>query len=213
MCFPVEERLVTKDAAPHVWIIAGVSLTIALVPATAEAHLVTTGLGPVYDGVWHVLVSPEDLVPILAMAMLAGLNGRAAGRRALFGMTSAWLVGGLAGYAVGEPVASMATTLSFLALGVFTAMDLRMSPRVVSVLAIVLGGLHGWLNGAGIAATQRDVTGLIGISAVTFVIVALVSAAVVSLRFAWMRIAVRVAGSWVAAIGLLMLGWSLRGTA
>jgi hypothetical protein len=30
-----------------------------------------------------------------------------------------------------------------------------------------------------------------------------------SLRIVWMRIAVRVAGSWVAAIGLLMLGWSL----
>ena len=28
----------------------------------------------------------------------------------------------------------------------------------------------------------------------------------VSLRFAWTRMAVRVAGSWVAAIGLLMLG-------
>ena len=41
-------------------------------------------------------------------------------------------------------------------------------------------------------------------------ILALVAAAVVALRFAWMRIAVRVAGSWVAAIGLLMLGWSLR---
>jgi hydrogenase/urease accessory protein HupE len=210
MCFPVAEHLVTKDDAPRVWTIAGVSLTIALVPAAAEAHLVTTGLGPVYDGVSHVLASPEDLVPILAMAMLAGLNGRAASRRALFGVTGAWLVGGLVGHAVGDPVASVATILSFLALGVFTAMDLRMSPRAVSVLAVVLGGLHGWLNGAGIAAAQRDVTGLIGIATATFVILALVSAAVVSLRFAWMRIAVRVAGSWVAAIGLLMLGWSLR---
>jgi len=34
---------------------------------------------------------------------------------------------------------------------------------------------------------------------------------VVSLRPAWSRIAVRVAGSWLAAIGLLMIGWSLRG--
>ena len=33
-----------------------------------------------------------------------------------------------------------------------------------------------------------------------------------SLRPPWRGIAVRVAGSWVAAIGLLMLGWSLRGS-
>jgi len=48
---------------------------------------------------------------------------------------------------------------------------------------------------------------------VVFVLVALASAFVVSLRAAWARMAVRVAGSWVAAIGLLMLGWSLRGAA
>jgi hypothetical protein len=52
---------------------------------------------------------------------------------------------------------------------------------------------------------------LLGIAAVTFVLVALVSALVVSLRAAWARIAVRVVGSWIAAIGLLMLGWGLRG--
>jgi hypothetical protein len=52
--------------------------------------------------------------------------------------------------------------------------------------------------------------GLIRIAAITFVMLALVAGAVVSVRVAWMRLAVRVAGSWVAAIGLLMLGWSLR---
>ena len=44
-----------------------------------------------------------------------------------------------------------------------------------------------------------------------FVLVALVAAFVVSLRAPWARIVVRVAGSWIAAIGLFMLGWSLRG--
>lgn len=164
-----------------------------------------------YDGVMHVFVSPEDLVPILAMAMLAGLNGQSAGRRALFGLTSAWLVGGIAGFVVGQPVASMGTTMSFLVLGVLIATDPRMSPRLVSAIAIVLGLLHGWLNGAAIAAAEREASGLVGIAMATFVMVALVAAIVVSLQAAWMRIVVRVAGSWVAAIGLLMLGWSLRG--
>ena len=34
-----------------------------------------------------------------------------------------------------------------------------------------------------------------------------IPAAVVSLRPAWTRIAVRAVGSWVAAVGLLMFGW------
>ena len=37
------------------------------------------------------------------------------------------------------------------------------------------------------------------------------SAAVVSLHGAWMRIVVRVAGSWVVAEGMLMLGWLVKG--
>ena len=32
----------------------------------------------------------------------------------------------------------------------------------------------------------------------------------VALRAPWARIAVRVAGSWIVAIGLLLLGWSFR---
>lgn len=183
-----------------------------LLPSPADAHLVTTGLGPIYDGISHVLMSPDDLVPVLAMALLAGLNGAAAGRRTLFALTCAWLVGGLAGFFVGRPlVPGAVTTASFLVVGGLTAADRRLSPTVVTALAIGVGLLHGWLNGAGIAESQREALGLAGIVSAIFVVVAIASAFVVSLRVEWMRVAVRVAGSWVAAIGLLLLGWSLRG--
>ena len=43
-----------------------------------------------------------------------------------------------------------------------------------------------------------------------FVLVALAAALVVQLRASWAHIAVRVAGSWIAASGLLMLGWAVR---
>jgi len=165
----------------------------------------------VYDGISHVLVSPEDLIPVVAMALLAGLNGPVAGRRTLFVLTGAWLLGGVAGFAHGHTAVPAAlTTGSFLVLGALTAADLRLSSRTVTVLAVAVGLLHGWLNGAGIAASQREVLGLVGVVGAIFVVVALLSAFVVSLRAAWMRIAIRVAGSWVAAIGLLILGWTLR---
>lgn len=180
-------------------------------PSVAEAHLVTTGLGPIYDGISHVLVSPDDLVPIVAMALLAGMNGPIAGRRTLFALTAAWLAGGLMGFLAGvSPVPGFVTAVSFLVLGGLAALDRRLSPAVVGTLAVVVGLLHGWLNGVGIAEDQREVTGLLGIAAVTFVVVALVAALAVSLRASRTRIALRVAGSWVAAIGLLLLGWSLR---
>jgi len=48
-------------------------------------------------------------------------------------------------------------------------------------------------------------------SAAVFALVVLVAALVVQIRAHWARIAVRVGGSWIAASGLLMLGWSIRG--
>jgi urease accessory protein len=184
---------------------------LAAAPCAAQAHLDTTGLGPVYDGVSHLLLSPDDLVPVLAMAALAGLNGPAAGRRTLFVLTLTWLAGGLAGFAFGRPVVPGAATIaSFLALGVLVALDRRLSPTLVSSLAVALGLLHGWLNGAGIAGAGREALALAGIGSAVFVVVALAAALVVTLKEGLPRVAIRVLGSWVAAVGLLMLGWTLR---
>jgi len=176
------------------------------------AHLVTTGLGPIYYGISHLLVSPDDLLPVLALGVLAGLSGATASRRALFALPVAWLLGGAVGYAIGRPVlADGVAACSSMVVGALVAASPRLSPGTVTGLACVIGLLHGWLNGAAIAGAQRDALGLAGIAGTTFVLIALVAALAVSLRSAAARIALRVAGSWIAAIGLLMLGWSLRG--
>jgi hydrogenase/urease accessory protein HupE len=70
--------------------------------------------------------------------------------------------------------------------------------------------LHGFLNGTAMAAGGGSLA-LFGISLAVFVLVSLVSALVVSLKKYWARITVRVVGSWITAIGLLMLGWTYRG--
>jgi hydrogenase/urease accessory protein HupE len=156
----------------------------------------------------------DDLIPVVAMALLAGLNGPTAGRRALFALPIAWLAGGIAGHQSGVAhLPAGITSLSFLSLGILAAADRRLPPPAVTALAVGVGFMHGWLNGAGIAASGREATGLIGIAGAIFLLAALVSAGVVSLRRPWTRIAVRAAGSWIAAIGLLLLGWTLRGRA
>jgi hydrogenase/urease accessory protein HupE len=198
---PIERR-------PHVaFVIAMLSM-----PAIARAHLTDTGLGPIYDGIAHLLLSLEDLLPVVALALLAGLNGARAGRIVLFILPVAWLGGGIVGVlAVGAAPPSIVTSLSLLGLGVLTAASARLRPALVAVLATTLGLIHGLLNGAGIAVAGREASGVFGIAGTIFVVVALAAALVVSLQRPWTRIAVRVAGSWLAAVGLLMLGWGLRG--
>ena len=52
--------------------------------------------------------------------------------------------------------------------------------------------------------------GLVGSVTSLFILIALAAALVASLRIPWTRIVVRVAGSWIAAAGLLLLGWAVH---
>jgi len=185
---------------------------LGLWPTQASAHLVSTGLGPFYDGISHFFLSLDDILPVLAMAILGGLQGKRGGRQVLFALPAAWLAGGLAGYVAGGPeLARGITAVSALMLGALVAADRQLAPAVVLALACALGLLHGWMNGASVAAAKSGSLALPGIAASVFVTVALVAAMVIGMRVPWLRIATRVAGSWIAAVGLLLLGWSLRG--
>ena len=187
-----------------------VAIASLFCPSHAAAHLVTTGMGPVYDGIGHFVLTPEDLVPVLALALYAGLRGAVSGRRAMFLFPLAWFAGGLAGLTIGvDPLFPM-SAISFIILGMLVAADLRMQDKTVAMLMVCLGLVHGFLNGAALREGAGTL-GLLGIMAIIFISVALASAFVVSLRRPWMRIAIRVAGSWICASGLLMLGWMVRG--
>ena len=191
--------------------LALVVVTVAMCSKPADAHLNATGMGPIYDGLAHVLMSPEDLVPVLALALLAGLRGAVYGRRALLTLPAMWLLGCLLGLTASATNGSaVLSSFSFLLLGGLVAADARLSLRVTTALAALLGLVHGYLNGTGMGLSGSAIAAALGLVSAVFVLIALGSAAVVRLRAHWTRIAVRVAGSWIAASGLLILGWALR---
>ncbi len=149
---------------------------------------------------------------MVALALLAGLRGAAYGRRALFVLPAAWLMGGLAGLAAATTNASaVLTALTFLLLGGLIAMDAKLSLGAATALGALLGLYYGYLNGTGMGQPGVASVALLGVVFAVFISVALAAALVVQRRQAWTRIAVRVVGSWIVASGLLMLGWSVRG--
>ena len=189
-------------------------LTFALTLCTkpAEAHLNSTGMGPIYDGAMHLLTSPEDLVPVIALSLLAGLRGAAYGRRASFVLPVAWLLGSLVGLPASATSGSVILSSAwFLLLGGLVVADARLSLPVLTAVAALFGLVHGYLNGTGMGHSPFAVVAVLGLASALFVLIVLAAALVVQLRAHWARIAVRVAGSWIAASGLLMLGWSFRG--
>ena len=179
-------------------------------PSDAFSHLVTTGMGPVYDGIGHLLLSPEDLIPALAVALYAGLRGKKSGRHTLFIFPLAWLIGGLAGLVATSTPVFPIQILSFFLLGGFIAADLHLPDTIITILVIAVGTIHGFYNGAAMQGGP-EVSGLVGICSSLFVLVAVASALVIYFQAAWTRVAVRVTGSWMVAIGLLMFGWMVKG--
>ena len=185
--------------------------SVVLAPA-AEAHLVETGFGPFYDGIAHVALTPADWLLVLALALLAGQRGTTAARWVLFGLPLAWFGGGLAG--AEWPITDalpLYTTLTFLLIGALVAFGTSVSNVGVAVLAALAGTVHGFANGATMGPAGALALG--GVATTVFCLVAIVSAEATALPAGWPRIAVRVAGSWIAAAGLLMLGWLARTSA
>jgi len=186
------------------------ALMLAAAPP-AQAHLMNSGFGPFYDGLVHPLISPEDLLPAIAMTLLAGLGGARPGRFVLATLPGAWLAGMAAGWAIGLPAAPAWLIAAVTVLiGALVAGDLRLPLAAVTTAAAALGALHGYDNGHDLAATTGGIVAIAGIASSLFAIVSLLAGQVAVLQAQWARLAVRISGSWIAAIGLLMLGWSVR---
>lgn len=200
-------------------LVCELALALLLTPAIAHAHLVQTGFGEFYDGIGHLLMTLPDLFVVLATAILAGSSGAPSARRALVALPLAWLAAALVGrFAAVDIVSPWATTILFGVFGATVAVDAKPTPGLVLGASVLAGAIHGWSNGAGIGdalgaaepGASSGILALFGITAAVFVIVTLVSALVVPLRSYAARIVVRVAGSWLAAIAILMAGWLVR---
>jgi hypothetical protein len=190
--------------------VAGVAGLFAL-PGVAPAHLVSTGVGPFYDGAAHFFVSFEEILPVLALSLFAGLKGPVGGRRVIAVLPLAWILAGAAGLAFRSMgSATLGTTLLLLATGALLAGDREISPAAVAAAAAIVGLWIGFWNGAAMARAGAGALGMLGAATSALLLAILASGLATALRVGWPRIALRVAGSWIAALGILALGWSLK---
>jgi urease accessory protein len=184
---------------------------LAAAATPAQAHLMNSGFGPFYDGLAHPLMSPEDILPALAVTLLAGLNGARYGRWVLATLPGAWIAGMAGGWALALPMAPAPVMAVLTAVtGALVASDLKLPLAAVMGWAALLGVLHGYDNGRELAATAGGLLAIAGIACSLAALVSLVAGQVATVQAAWARLAVRISGSWIAAVGLFMLGWSMK---
>ena len=189
-------------------------------PSAAQAHLVNSGLGPFYDGALHLLLSPLDLLVLLAVLLLAGQSGKAPARLTVVILPIAWGVAWLGAAWLGgdqtlaaEPGLAWVKISLLTLVGVAVAAGLRGLAPVLAVIAAAVGVVCGFAGGLAAAETGDAVIAFAGLWTAVLILGLLVAALAVSLRRPWMLIALRVAGSWLAAIGVLTAGWVLQGLA
>ena len=179
---------------------------------TAHAHLVTSGVGPFYDGMAHFFVSPEDLLVVVALSLLGGISGKQVARCVAVVLPLAWLLGMLVG--ANTPEASgdgpLIAAVTMLLSGLLLCASPKVSVWAMLPLVAIIGAVHGWLNGEVVATTGTSLLAGLGIVIAATIVGLLLSAASLSLTASWQRVALRVAGSWIAAIGLLAIAWQFR---
>jgi hydrogenase/urease accessory protein HupE len=206
----LRERGSMKRAALSLLLIAG----LITLPAGAQAHLVNSGLGPFYDGSLHLLLSPGDLLGLIAIALLAGLHGPKTGRLVTMTLPVCWLLAGLVGMQLPAMLdIPWLTMLAFATFGLLIAADVKLPPAAVVMLSALYGVLQGLQNGSALASIGADLTALFGIVMTALVTALLIAAAVVLIHAPWARILIRVAGSWLVAVGVMMLAWLVSGAA
>ena len=96
----------------------GITIILLTAPSMALAHLVNSGLGPIYDGALHLLLSPGDLLGLLAAALLSGLRGAQTSRLTVIILPLTWLLAGMIGLNMPVlPNMQWLEVLSFVCLG------------------------------------------------------------------------------------------------
>lgn len=178
-------------------------------PVPAHAHLVSSRFGDFYAGLLHPVTAFENMLPWLALGLLAGLQGGRPVRwllvvfplAAFIGALLAPLVPGIAGLAPFN-------LASFVALGALVALARPLAPALLLGLGALFGLSHGYDNGLALSKGGSIVlfaSGVMTAGYLTIVLTTATTLAIASER-AWARIAVRAVGSWIAALGIMMLG-------
>ena len=181
------------------------------------AHLVPTGLGPWGDGMARLVLQPLDLLLLVALVLLALQSGRPWLDRLALMLPLSWLVGGLGGLVVGVelplalPCAAIVTALGVLVtLGPELRLGELLGERLLLTAAAGLALLFGLVAGSSLAGHGGALPALLGEAVAIAVVTALLMIALAPPHPRWLALGLRVVGSWIAASGLLMLGWLSR---
>lgn len=181
-------------------------------PETASAHLVSTRFGELYSGLIHPLTALQHLVPWLGLGLLGGLLGSRRSKWVLLTFPLSVGIGVLlAGVLPAAAAIDYVNLFSFVVLGLLVALAARLNRPTFIGLAVIVGLSHGFANGTSDLSGGPLLLYACGVLLAAYLLIAIATAAaqLISQQPAWGKIAIRAAGSWIVAIGLVFSAYSL----
>jgi HupE / UreJ protein len=186
-------------------------LIFPLLVSTAHAHMAIEGAGDIANGALHPLTSPAQTLILVGLALVLGQQVPFDLKIPLrtFAPASAIALA-LTGF-LAVPVVYPPVLLGMsLCLGALVGLELRLPRSLVALLCITAAtgiGLDSAVE-AGSAATKVKVLlgTWLGVNAIVFYLAMCASNGADK---KWSRTAIRVIGSWIVAISLMVLAFSL----
>jgi urease accessory protein len=168
------------------------------------------GVGDFYSGMLHPLTALEFLLSWVALAMFAGQQGRKTALLTLAIFPSALVLGASLGTVVPSPAWLPAMNLVLIPiLGLAVVLAISFPTPATVILVALVGLLHGLANGAEITAPVSPWRFIPGLATIAVLVLAYGIGLVRSVKKPWTRIAVRVAGSWITAAGIMVCAFKL----
>lgn len=190
---------------------AALAGAVLLAPGAACAHSAVPGIGGFYNGLLHPLLVPAHLLVLLGLALWLGQQPLPKIETPLLAFSALLLVGlALSPFELLREWQTPALLACALGTGLLVAAA-RPLPRSVTAaiagLIALLLGLDSTPEEATIRARVIILTGVgVGTHLLLLNVVALTSCA----QKAWLKVGVRVVGSWTAASALLVLALAIR---
>jgi urease accessory protein len=182
------------------------AFVIVFLSSAALAHPMK-GVGDFYAGMLHPVTTLEAVLPLIALSLLAGQQARETAIQLLAAFPAVLVLG--AALVLYRSVSSYLGTVELVitaALGLLVALGRRLPSWLPLGLGILLGLAVGWSNAAEITGDISALRFVAGLAVAGLLLVAYGIGLVRHLKWPWTQIAVRVVGSWIAAVGILVLG-------
>lgn len=185
-----------------------VAAALCFLPWPAAAHM-PVSTGAFEGGLTHPLLSLEHALAFAAVGFWAGqLGGRAHLRVPVTFLFAIWLGLVLNLRLVALPFVDIVNFVSLIVFGGLVAAQARPNWLWACAIAGVFGIFHGFANASAMPLQWAPGSFAAGTAAAGTAVMVLCSLATAKLNKFPLTIVFRVAGSWVAATGLLMLAFT-----